>query len=212
MYRKPIRHLNSEKIIHHTYQMKQGRAYRVAIRNLHYSIPIDDTKDELQKKGHAVRNILNIRHRVNKYPLSMFYVDLEPRENKVIYILQYLNNTKINVEPPYIKIPSPNVQDVSSMVIQKHTARGPTNVWNSEETIWHPNAKNLKKHPPNAPYTQVNIQPTTRAVQSTGNCKMRKTTWQTENNKSQIDKPSHKITQTIQILSTRYELVPHIHR
>jgi hypothetical protein len=38
---------------------------------------------------------------------------------------------------------------------------------------------------------------------------MRKTTRQTENNKFQIDKPSHKITQTIQILSTRYELVPH---
>ena len=122
-YRKLIRHLNSEKIIHHTYQMKQDRAYRVVIRNLHYSIPIDEIKEELQKKGHAVRNILNIRHRVNKYPLSMFYVDLEPKENnKEIYNLQYLNNMKINVEPPYKKIPPFNVQDVSSMATQKHTA------------------------------------------------------------------------------------------
>jgi len=60
-YRKLIRHLNSEKIIHHTYQIKQDRAYRVVIRNLHYSIPIDEIKEELQKKGHSVRNILNIR-------------------------------------------------------------------------------------------------------------------------------------------------------
>ena len=58
--------------------MKQDRVYRVVIRNLHYSIPIDEIKE--RKKGHAVRNILNIRHRVNKYPLSMFYVDLEPKE------------------------------------------------------------------------------------------------------------------------------------
>jgi hypothetical protein len=120
-YRKLIRHLNSEKIIHHTYQMKQDRAYRVVIRNLHYSIPIDEIKEELKKKGHTVHNILNIRHRVNKYPLSMFYIDLEPKENnKEIYNLQYLNNMKINVEPPNKqkkKIPSYNVQDVSSMAI-----------------------------------------------------------------------------------------------
>jgi len=193
--------------------MKQDRAYRVVIHNLHYSIPIDEIKEELQKKGHAIRNILNIRHRVNKHPLSMFYVDLEPKENnKEIYNLQYLNNMKINVEPPYKKIPSLNVQDVSSMAIQKHTAWGPTNVWNAEETIWQPNAKNLKKHLPNASYAQVNIHPTTRAVQSTGIFKMRKTTWQTENDKFQIDKPSHKTTQTIQIIRVRYGLVPHIHR
>lgn len=100
-YRKLIRHLNSEKIIHHTYQMKQDRAYRVVIRNLHYSIPIDEIKEELQQKGHPVRNVFNIRHRVNKHPLSMFYVDLEPKDNnKEIYNLQYLNNMKINVEPP----------------------------------------------------------------------------------------------------------------
>jgi hypothetical protein len=48
--RKLIQYLNSEKIIHHTYRMKQDRAYRVVIRNLHYSMPIDEIKEELQKK------------------------------------------------------------------------------------------------------------------------------------------------------------------
>jgi hypothetical protein len=103
-YRKLIWLLNSEKIIYHTYQMKQDRAYGVVIHNLHYSIPIDEIKEELQKKGHTVCNILNIRHRVNKYPLSTFYVNLEPKKNnKEIYNLQYLNNRKINVEPPHKK-------------------------------------------------------------------------------------------------------------
>ena len=34
-YRKLIRHLNRENIIHHTYQMKQDRAFRIVIRDLH---------------------------------------------------------------------------------------------------------------------------------------------------------------------------------
>jgi hypothetical protein len=50
-YRKLIRHLNSEKIIHHTYQMKQDRGYRVVIRNLHYSMPTDEIKEELKRKN-----------------------------------------------------------------------------------------------------------------------------------------------------------------
>jgi hypothetical protein len=84
---------------------------------------IDEIKEELKMKGHTVRNILNIRHRVNKYPLSVFYVDLEPKENnKEICNLQNLNNMKINLEPPNKKIPSYNVQDVSSMATQKCTA------------------------------------------------------------------------------------------
>jgi hypothetical protein len=99
-YRQFIRHLNSEKVIHNTYQMKQERAYRVVIRNLHYSMPIDEIKELLKKKGHTVCNILNIKQS-KQIPLSMFYVDLEPKENnKEIYNLQYLNNMKINVELP----------------------------------------------------------------------------------------------------------------
>jgi len=128
-YRKLIRHLNSENIIHHTYQMKQDRTNRIVICNLHYSIPIDEIKEELQKRGHPVRNIFNIRHRVTKHPLSMFYVDLEPKENnKEIYNLQYVNNMKIKFEPPKKKNTYYNALDANSTVTQKPTARGPTNV------------------------------------------------------------------------------------
>jgi hypothetical protein len=108
--------------------MKQDRAYRVVIRNLHYSIPIDKIKEKPQKKGHPVRNIIKIRHRVNKYPLSMFYVDLEPKDNnKEIYNLQYLNNMKMNVEPPNKKIPLFNAHDANPTATLKRIARDPTN-------------------------------------------------------------------------------------
>jgi hypothetical protein len=71
------------------------------IGNLHYSIPVDEIIEELKTQGHTVRNIINIRHRVHKYSLSIFYVNLEPQhKNKDVYNLQYLSNMKIKVEPP----------------------------------------------------------------------------------------------------------------
>jgi hypothetical protein len=85
-YRKLIKQLQEDKIIHHTYQMKQERAYRIVIRNIHYSTPTAQITAELEKQGHKVRNMLNVKHRVTKEPLSLFFVDLEPKENnKDIY-------------------------------------------------------------------------------------------------------------------------------
>jgi hypothetical protein len=100
-YRKLIQHVRDEKIIHHTYQLKQERAYRIVIRDLHHSIPTSDIAEELNKKGHKVRNMINVKHRVTKEPLPLFFVDLEPQSNnKEIYNLQLLLNCKIRVEPP----------------------------------------------------------------------------------------------------------------
>ena len=100
-YRNLVRHLNSEKFVHHTYQMKQNWSYRVVVRNLHYSITTEEITEELRRQEHTVCNIINIRHRVHKDPLSMVYVDLEPQHNnKDIYYLQYLSNMKIMAEPP----------------------------------------------------------------------------------------------------------------
>jgi hypothetical protein len=104
IYRRLISHLRENKIIYHTYQLKQERAYRVVIRDVHSSVPPQEIMDEINAKGHLVRNIINVRHRVTKEPLPLFFVDLEPRENnKEIYDLQYLHNTKIRVEPPRTK-------------------------------------------------------------------------------------------------------------
>jgi hypothetical protein len=48
-YRKLVHHLQNEQIIHHTYQLKEERAFRADIRGLHHSIPTSEIKDELGK-------------------------------------------------------------------------------------------------------------------------------------------------------------------
>lgn len=100
-YRSLVRFLKEQDIIYHTYQVKQDRAYRIVIRHLHSTVPTDEIKQEIEKTGHKVRNIMNIRDRISKLPLPLFYVDLEPKDNnKDIYKLQYISNMKITIEPP----------------------------------------------------------------------------------------------------------------
>lgn len=101
-YRKLIRYFKEENIIHHSYQLKEDRAYRVVIKHLHNSIPTADIADELTKLGHKVRNIINGRHRTTKEPLNLFFVDLEPaNNNKEIYNIEKLQNTNVKIEPPH---------------------------------------------------------------------------------------------------------------
>jgi hypothetical protein len=66
--------------------MKQERAYRIVIRNIYYSTPTAQITAEQEKQGHKLRNILNVKHRVTKEPISLFSIDLKPKENnKDIY-------------------------------------------------------------------------------------------------------------------------------
>jgi hypothetical protein len=61
-----------------------------------------------------VRNILNVKHRVTKEPISLFFIDLEPKENnKDIYDMEFLCNIKITVEAPRQINISFNAQDVN---------------------------------------------------------------------------------------------------
>lgn len=100
-YRRLIKLLQQDNIVHHTYQIREERAYRVVIRNLHPSIPMETIKQEIAKYGHSVRNVSNIRHRSSKEPLPLHYVDLEPKDNnKSIYNLDFICNTIITVEAP----------------------------------------------------------------------------------------------------------------
>lgn len=100
-YRKMVRYFNEHNIYHHTYQLKQDRAYRVVIKYLHHSTNTEDIKNELLKLGHKVRNIINAQHRITKEPLNLFFVDLEPAaNNKDIYNLRGLQNRVIEIEPP----------------------------------------------------------------------------------------------------------------
>jgi hypothetical protein len=82
------------------YEIKQNRAYRVVIRDVHHSSSTNEIKNELNEKGHLVRNIINVKHRATKEPLPLFFVDLEAQNNyKGIYQLQFLQHCKIKVQP-----------------------------------------------------------------------------------------------------------------
>jgi len=49
-YRCLVKHMNEENIVHHTYQIKTERAYRIVIRHLQHSVPLDDIKKSYKKK------------------------------------------------------------------------------------------------------------------------------------------------------------------
>jgi len=99
-YRSVIKFLQDSKAdFHnfHTYQLKQDRAYRVILRNLHHTIPIEEIKNELLAHGHTTRNITNVLQRTTKLPPSLFFIDLEPAiNNKDIFSISFLYYTKKN--------------------------------------------------------------------------------------------------------------------
>ena len=100
-YRKLVKEFRKNNVSFYTYQIKNERAFRVVIRNLHYSSDPNDIKSALAREGYEVRNISNIRHHKSKDPLPLFFVDLEPTDNcRKIYDLQFLLHQKIKVESP----------------------------------------------------------------------------------------------------------------
>jgi hypothetical protein len=68
---------------------------------MHYSVNPDDIKSEIEKLGHKVANIWNIKQFRTKLPLSMFFVDLKPApNNKDIFDVEFLQQCRIKFEPP----------------------------------------------------------------------------------------------------------------
>jgi hypothetical protein len=92
----------------HTLKPKEVRSYRVVLRNMHFSINPSDIQSEIERLGHTVTNIYNIKHRVTKTSLSMFFVDLKPApNNKDIFQIEYLQQCKIKFETTNHKRHSP---------------------------------------------------------------------------------------------------------
>ncbi|KAE9522392.1 hypothetical protein AGLY_017223 [Aphis glycines] len=101
-YRTLIHFLKDQNAEYHTYQLQQDKPTRVVIRNLHPSTPITLIKSELELREFEVRNVTNVLHKVHKYPLPFFIVDLESSsQSNDIYKLTSMLHTKIKVEEPY---------------------------------------------------------------------------------------------------------------
>lgn len=67
LLQKTCAYLDSNNIIFHTYQLKEEKPYRIVIKNIHYSAPIDDIKIDCQ----TGRNIVNAKSKVPKMSISL---------------------------------------------------------------------------------------------------------------------------------------------
>jgi hypothetical protein len=100
-YKTIIKALAEKHTEFHTYQPKEARSFRTVLRGMHYSTDTSEIKSEIEKFGHTVVNVFNIKQNRTNIPLSLFFVDLKPSENnKDIYQIESLNYTKVKFEPP----------------------------------------------------------------------------------------------------------------
>ncbi|VVC37485.1 Pre-C2HC domain,Zinc finger, CCHC-type [Cinara cedri] len=82
--------------------LKEDKPIRVVIRNLHPSTSTELIKTELELGLFEVRQVTSVLHKIDKHPLPLFFVDLEPTiQSYDIYKLKSLIHTKIKVEEPY---------------------------------------------------------------------------------------------------------------
>jgi hypothetical protein len=96
--------MKEKKVEFHTYQPQQQRAYRVVIRNLHHLVQQELVRDDIERMGHKIRNLWNIRHGVTGNSFSFIFLDLEPAaNNREIYHTEYLQNIRVQIEPPHPK-------------------------------------------------------------------------------------------------------------
>lgn len=101
-YRSLVHFLRDQKAEFHTFQLKEDKPIRVVIRNLHPTTPTELIKTELETRLFEVRQVSSVLHKINKHPLPLFFVDLEPTEqSNDIYNLTSLLHTLIKVEEPY---------------------------------------------------------------------------------------------------------------
>jgi hypothetical protein len=72
------------------------------VKNLHSATCINEIKKELEEIGFNTRQIINIKHKLSKAPLPIFFVDLEPSKlNKEIFNVTDLLHTLVKVKEPY---------------------------------------------------------------------------------------------------------------
>lgn len=103
-YNVVITELKKRNTEFHSFQCKEDKPFKVIIKNLHHTTDIDELTEEISHHGHEVTRITNMLNRQTKNPLPMFIVDLKQSpNNKKIYNIEFLMNSKIVIEPPYHK-------------------------------------------------------------------------------------------------------------
>lgn len=103
-YSTVIKVLKDKNTEFHSFQHKQDRKFRVVLRNMHPTVDMQELTKEINDHGHTVLNIYNIKHRINKTALPLFFVELaQSQNNKDIYNIEFLMKSRITFEPPHVK-------------------------------------------------------------------------------------------------------------
>jgi len=104
-YRTVIKFLKEQpNAKYHTYQLQEDKPLRIVLRGLHSSTVCDEIKNALEEIGFSIKQVVNVRHRILKTNLPLFFVDLENSvNNKNIFDITSILHTKIKVEEPYKK-------------------------------------------------------------------------------------------------------------
>lgn len=109
-YRRAVKYFREKNEDFHTYQLQEEKSFRVVIRHLHHTTPIELIKSELEEYDFKVKNITNViikkkeEHTSTqvKIPLPLFFVDLEKTPNvQDIFKIKELAYCKITVEEPH---------------------------------------------------------------------------------------------------------------
>lgn len=90
-YSNIVKGLKLKKTEFHTYKPKNERNFKVVLKNIHGSTDVNDLKAAIEKLGHVVQNIWNVRHRELRKPLPIFFIDFKSESNnKDIYNVKSL--------------------------------------------------------------------------------------------------------------------------
>lgn len=111
-YRKLITHLKNIQAQYHTCQIQSDKPYRIVIKNIHPSTPLEEISTVIEEIGYLVRNVTNIKQYQTKKDLPLFFVDLEPQSNnEKIFSVTSLLHTIVKIEEPHKKRQIPQYQN-----------------------------------------------------------------------------------------------------
>ncbi|CAH2106657.1 unnamed protein product [Euphydryas editha] len=101
-YKSILKVVRDKGLIGHTFNRKDKRPFRVVIKNLHHSTPINVIKETLEETGNVViGEIINAKYGPDKKPTSTFFATLQQSpNNKAVKNLRYINHQSIVIEEP----------------------------------------------------------------------------------------------------------------
>jgi hypothetical protein len=93
---KLLRH-SGEKMSFYCYQLKEEKPFRVVIRNIHPSTPIEMIQQDIESKGMEVRHVSCVRQKQT----GNFLPEKRSRKEKKIFEVSRITYFKFKIEEPH---------------------------------------------------------------------------------------------------------------